>query len=107
YKNEAGHEPAPVGVIRLVRNSEAGFKSLNDLGRDPWNIDPQEAAAQNIPNYDPEKTLDIATLGVSEEYRTGGKVGYALYHALVKYSMEHDIETWVAILDDPVLQRLQ
>lgn len=57
----------PVGVMRLIRNSEAGLKSLNDL----------EAAGVGFTKEDvcqgygvnPDRCVDIATLAVLEDYR--------------------------------------
>jgi hypothetical protein len=64
-------------------------------------------------DLDPTKTIDIATIGVEEGYRAkdrddrNSEVSNALYHACIRYSIEQGITTWVAILDNKVLEVIQ
>jgi hypothetical protein len=57
----------PVGVMRVIENSEAGLKSLNDLKNTPLKLSEDEV----LKRYDinPDKCVDVATLAILPEYR--------------------------------------
>ncbi len=100
----------PAGVMRLIRNSEQGLKSVNDLEKPPWSKPLGEVMAENPMSPDLDHTLDIATFAVLPQYRQkadpSSPVSSALYHATIAYSLEHGYTDWVAILDDKVLNGL-
>lgn len=97
----------PAGVMRLIQNGPNGLKSLNDLSKEPWlkGID-AVFEEDGLSPHDLDKTWDIATLAVRKEYRGKTAVSAALYHALYLSSEKRQIENWVAILDDNVLELL-
>ena len=102
------------GFMRLIRHSTNGFKSLNDLEREPWGgRSIEQVLADTGLKLERETTLDIATLGVDKGYRAkdnqmqGALVSSALYHGLIKYSLQHKYTHWVAVLDDKVLALVQ
>ena len=101
------------GVERIIRHSDASFKSLDDLAKEPWNIEPEEVLRRAGLTIDPEKTIDIATIGVAEGYRAmdlpdhDDSVRMALLYATNRYSAEHGIKLWFSILDDKVLELIQ
>ncbi len=101
------------GIIRLISHSAAGFKSLDDLGKQPWGVDTAQLLVDNGIEYDPATTIDIATLGVAEGYRKQDEPGLetqvslSLYHGLCKFSKERNVRYWVTILDDRVLELVQ
>jgi hypothetical protein len=98
----------PVGVMRIIRPSEAGFKSLHDLHA--WDVTPQEALGRTGSPVDPVHLWDIATLAVAKEHRKGAEgsaVSIALYQALCTSALACDIQWFVAILHVPVFKLLQ
>ncbi|HKS45051.1 MAG TPA: hypothetical protein VJT49_08010 [Amycolatopsis sp.] len=101
------------GEVRLVTNSPAGFKSLNDMGHDPWSTDYRTVLRENGLTMAPEYTVDIATLGVDEGYLFKDDpemsiwVRIALFHGICQYSVERGTRHWVAILDNRVLALIQ
>lgn len=97
----------PAGVMRLIRNGQNGLKSLNDIGQQPWGKGLDVIFQENDLNPDDlDHTWDIATLAVRKDYRGKTAVSAALYHALYLASEERQVEDWVAILDDNVLDLL-
>lgn len=102
------------GFMRIIRHSPKGLKSLNDLEREPWGGRTVEKILEDTGlKLEREKVVDIATLGVDVGYRSkdskvrGALVSSALYHGLVRYSLEHNIAHWVTVLDDKVLVLVQ
>lgn len=99
----------PAGMIRVVKASPAGFKTLHDLRR-LWGVDSATALASGAPDLDGDSTWDIATLAVGPDYRgaaSKGLVSLALYQALSTAGRWCDIEWMVAVLDVVVLELLQ
>jgi hypothetical protein len=99
----------PVGVMRVLLPSQAGFKSLNDV-EPVWHVSATELAGQTGLAMDLEKTWDIATLAVAEDYRakaTQGLVSMGLYQTLTLAARHCGIEWFVAILDMPVFRMLR
>lgn len=58
----------PVGVLRTIRNSEAGLKSLNDLKETPLQLDAGEICDKY--DIDPNRCIDVGTLAIIPEFRT-------------------------------------
>ena len=99
----------PVGVMRIVRPSPVGLKSLNDL-QSVWGEAAEVVMRRTGLDFDQRKTWDIATLAVLSDYRhgtTGGLVTMGLYQTLSLAALISGIELFVAILDMPVFRILR
>ncbi|HVV25729.1 MAG TPA: GNAT family N-acyltransferase [Candidatus Saccharimonadales bacterium] len=106
-------EKKPVGVIRIIRPSEAGLKSLNDLvdPSGPWfkEGDTVEKRFSEI-GSDPEHTVDISTMAIMPEYRTNHAAdgaSAALYSSCVRWSLAHGYNRWVTIVDESIYDMMQ
>ena len=103
----------PVGVIRLIKPSEAGLKSLNDLisPTGPWNVDGHTAEDRLLEIGDqPDNTVDIATMGVMPEYRTNHAAdgaSAALYSTCVWWSLENGYNQWITVVDQKIYDMMQ
>jgi hypothetical protein len=105
----------PAGVLRLITPSKAGLKSLHDIAdtRYPWKITTDDLAARmDVQEFDISRTVDIATLAIKKEYRTGDtshldKLSALLYYAMYQWSLKNDIKMWVGILDTRPLGAIQ
>jgi len=99
----------PAGVMRIVRPSPAGLKSLNDL-QSVWGEAAEVVMRRTGLDFGQERTWDIATLAVPPEYRgkaTGGLVTMGLYQTLTLAALISRVELFVAILDMPVFRILR
>lgn len=105
----------PVGVVRIIRPSEAGLKSLNDLvaplADNPWfkEGDTLEKRFEEIGN-DPAHTADIGTMAVMPEYRSGhaeAGASASLYSSCVQWSLANDYNNWVTIVDKKIHDMMQ
>lgn len=99
----------PAGVIRVVRPSPIGLKSLNEL-ESIWGETAEALMHRTGLDFGPEKIWDVATLAVPSEYRakaTGGLVAMGLYQTLTLAARVSGIELLVAILDMPVFRMLR
>jgi hypothetical protein len=99
----------PAGVMRVIRPSGAGFKSLNDI-EPVWG----EPAAVLIERtglaLDRSRTWDVATIAVQKEYRgaaLGGLVSMGLYQTLTRAALLSGIDWFIAILDMPVFRMIR
>jgi hypothetical protein len=99
----------PIGVMRVIKPSEAGLKSLNDLEK----IDVGCTGEEVCESYgvDPSRTADIATLAVLPDYR-GSETGYL--PSLIVYRMlwpqviaNPDYDNIVTIIDKKAEKNLQ
>ncbi|OYN76153.1 hypothetical protein [Mycolicibacterium sphagni] len=95
---------APTGVMRMIQNNAAGFKTLNDLS-DPRKSS-QTIASEQIFSYygitDPATCWDGATIAVRKIYRGTGKyVGIMRYltRSSYLYGMENGLHHVFTILD--------
>jgi hypothetical protein len=112
--HEGANGPTVSGAIEIIENGPAGFKSLNDLQREPWQASLSEMAQHNPAfgeKFNPETTWDIASLAVAPEYRgrtnlAGNQSSAALFRGLCHWSQENGITSWVAVLDDKVLEKV-
>jgi hypothetical protein len=102
-----------VGVIRIIRPSGKGLKSLNDLAQpaSPWfkDGDTLEQRWAEVGN-DPEHTLDISTMAVMPDYRSGHATdgaSAALYSTCVRWSLANGYNRWVAIVDKKIHDMMQ
>lgn len=99
----------PAGVIRVVKYSPAGHKSLNDL-EPVWGEPAGELMRRTGLEFGPERIWDVATLAVPPEYRakaTGGLVSMGLYQTLTMAARASGVDLLVAILDTPVFRMLR
>lgn len=88
-----------VGVCRVITPGVNGTKTLNDMEASPWFAD--SARLARACGIAPEKTWDIATLGVRAEYRTQAPmVTMALLHAVMSTSRTNAIPMLTAMLDE-------
>lgn len=98
-----------VGVMRLIKDSPAGLKSLNDIENPEfaWKVPLEKIFAENdLKREDLPEAIDVATIAVREPYRGKLEASAALYHALHEYIVRHDIKDIVTILDDKVTRVL-
>jgi len=94
------------GVMRLILPGPAGLKTLNEAAGQPWCIDAMRAA--RAVGVDPERTWDVATLGVTKgigRYRFA--VTAALYHGLSVAARRNDVRSLLMTVDDRVRSILQ
>ena len=99
----------PAGVMRIIRPSTAGFKTMHDV-EPVWGEPMATMAARTGLCIDPSRTWDIATLAVAPEYRgkaTMGLVSMGLYQGLALAAPRCGIEWLVAVLDMPVLRMIR
>jgi hypothetical protein len=88
---------------RLVRPGPAGLKTLHDLRREPWRVDPTTTARRA--GIDPERTWESATFAVRGGVRRAGYDAMeALFYGLAVGSLVNGFESVVAIIDDQVLR---
>lgn len=99
----------PVGMMRVLTPSPAGFKSLLDV--EPVWGEPAGAVIERTGlDLDVARTWDIATLAVAKDYRSGasgGLVTMGLYQTLTRAAFHCGIDWFVAILDMPVFRILR
>lgn len=89
----------PAGSIRLIRDSEMGFKSLQDMAqRSEWNVTVADMESFHGVAFDPITTMDQATIAVLPEYRSG-VVSPALFHGLYWYCLQNKVENVIGIGD--------
>lgn len=91
----------PIGTLRIIKNSPAGLKTINDLssGYLPVTIAKDEImSAHTIENLN--SCWDVATLAVPKEYRrSGASASLQMYRAMYVTALEENIEHLVAIID--------
>lgn len=93
------------GACRLITPGATGLKTLNDVSREPWQVDGLRSA--RAAGIDPANTWDIGTLGVRRDFRGSRmSVAIALYHALVVSTRVNEVGAIVAVLDDQVRRLL-
>lgn len=98
----------PIGALRVIANSETGLKTLNDIAKpETLGLDPVTVIENT--SIDPEKTWDVGTVAVLEEYR-GFEHAFvpslALYHALYGRAENYGIEHYVSIIDKSAMNNL-
>jgi len=93
-----------VATARFIAPGPAGLKTLNDVGRPPWQVDGLRSARAAA--VDPERTWDVATIAVRRGKGRGGLCASALYHGIVTAAIANDIEFIVMIMDSHARQLL-
>jgi hypothetical protein len=91
----------PVGVLRTIKDSDAGLKSLNDLKDTPLQLDAGKVCEEL--KIVPDRCIDVGTLAIQPEFRA--RVGnilpsLLLYRSLyVRYLNNPDYDHVVTIID--------
>lgn len=95
------------GMIRLTVDGHGRLKSLEDIAGEPWNIPVDQALhAAGLAGLDTAETLDVTTLAVDPEYRSGAKgglVSISMYAAVTQIAKAGGFRWLVTILDVVVL----
>jgi hypothetical protein len=124
--------PRPASALRIVRNSDKGFKSINSLAstdseENPWVQDLEAVMGSNIVgnraqlkliienalgmDRDASKTWAIESMAVLDEYagRHGlvGEASFPLYAVCLQESNRAGINTWISIQDIKPLMQMQ
>lgn len=90
----------PVGVIRVIRSSPAGLKTLNDIAGPPLNIPTHDFLTAY--KADLSSCWDVGTLAVAPAYR-GRSTRYLasaiLYRALYAAAADQSVNHLVSIVD--------
>ncbi|HSX02244.1 MAG TPA: hypothetical protein VLI05_02915 [Candidatus Saccharimonadia bacterium] len=97
----------PAGMLRVIRRSPLGFKSLTDIeSSEPgryWNLPLTQALQAAAVDFGPKTTLDMVTMGVVPAYHRhaySGRIAKAIYHMACKYTLEQAARYWVTIVDE-------
>jgi hypothetical protein len=94
-----------VAAVRLIAPGPSGFKTLADVGREPWNVDGLRSAA--AVGMDLSTTWEVGTLGVRPSHAASGtRLSLALYHGLMTIARVNQMSSFVAILDERVRRLL-
>jgi hypothetical protein len=99
----------PAGMIRIIRPSATGFKTLSDLEH-VWGQPAPAVFDRSGIDLRETTTWDFATLAVSPEYRgpaTAGLVSLALYQGSNVAAVHLGIEWAIAVLDLVALDLIQ
>jgi hypothetical protein len=95
-----------VGASRLFLPSDRQSKTLDDLARDPWNVDPDRAVKEA--GLDPATTVDFATIAVRPGAgRNGLPVSRALIYGWFAVVRANNYRSLTLIVDDIPDQILQ
>ncbi len=88
-----------VAACRLITPSDAGLKTLNDAGREPWQVDGLRSAF--AAKLDPWRTWDVATIGVRANVGAARMfAAAALYHGVALAAHLNRILSIVMIMDE-------
>jgi hypothetical protein len=95
---------APTGVLRIIRNSPAGLKTLNDVAGPPLLLsEDQIMERHNIETLD--NCWDIGTVAALSKYPSHG-ASIQLYRAMYLAAKRDNIEHFVSVIDMRVLTQL-
>lgn len=95
-----------VGAVRLLTPGACcGFKTLTDIGGQPWRVDGGRAAV--AAGIDLSSTWEVATLGVRSLSKAAEvSTALALYHGLMTVAQVNRMSSFIAILDERVRRLL-
>lgn len=93
-----------VATLRFIAPGPRGLKTLNDVGRPPWQVDGLRSA--RAAGIDPARTWDIATIAVRRGSGRGGLCASALYYGIIAAADANDIDFIVMIMDSHPRQLL-
>ena len=89
-------------AARMIRPGPAGLKTINDLARDPWRVDPVLAVRRA--GVDPATTWEAATFAVRRGVRRRGYDAMeALFYGVAVGSLVNGYTTVTAVIDAHVL----
>jgi hypothetical protein len=95
----------PAGVLRAIRPSSAGHKTIRDLAAVPeWSVTFRELSDYHG-GVDADDVWDLATLAVRDQWTegaSGSHVSAALYHGIYIASLMAGVDHWVCMLDEAV-----
>ncbi|MGH8963101.1 MAG: hypothetical protein ACRDWT_18250 [Jatrophihabitantaceae bacterium] len=92
---------AVVGTMRLITPGPSGLKTLTEAGGEPWRIDGLRAAA--AAGVDPQRTWDVATLGVAKGLgRHRFAVTASMYHGLTIAARRNRVSSLLMTVDERV-----
>lgn len=97
----------PVGVIRVIQNSPAGLKTLNDVRNEPFNL-----STDKIKSFygidDLNQVWDIGTIAaLPENIASKGISSIQLYRATYMSAIKHNVKHWVSVVDDMALKMMK
>lgn len=95
------------GVLRIIRNSPSGLKTLNDIEGHPFYVGLEDVEkAHGIDDLD--TVWDVGTVAVLPEYR-GGKsaASVQLYRAMYLSALSEGIDHLVSAIEDDVLPKMK
>jgi len=101
----------PVGVIRVIENSDAGLKTLLDIEREPaWGTTVQDFLDRHCGSDGLSRVLDVASLAVRPEWgssQSGALVAVALYGGMFRSALATRARRVVAAIDEAVADLLR
>ncbi|WP_018599366.1 hypothetical protein [Mycobacterium sp. 155] len=91
----------PIGVLRIIRQSAAGLKTLNDLARPEAPVQLTAAQVQHQHQIDTfDNVWDVGTFAILSQYRRSGlSASLQLYRGLYRTALEEGIDHLIAIFD--------
>jgi len=93
----------PMGALRIIHNSDAGLKTINDIDNPaipPYLTKEQIQQTHGIDNWD--ECWDVGTVAVLEQFRhTGASTN--LYRSMYLEAQRQNIDHLVAIIDEKPL----
>lgn len=97
-----------IGVLRVIRNSPAGLKTVNDLAQPE---SPVHLTFEQVVAYHNIKELggawDVGTVAIPKRYRRSGvSASLQLYRGMYVTALEQNIEHLVAVIDKAPLLAL-
>lgn len=97
----------PTGVLRVIKNSSAGLKSLNDAQQEPFSLDSAQLSKEKG-MAELDRVWDIGTIAVLPEFRrNSGPVSILLERAMYKSAVLHNVQSLVSIIDDKPLTKMR
>jgi hypothetical protein len=100
---------AVAGVERFIMPSPAGLKTLNDLEA-VWKKGVRDVLGQSRVDLDPERTWDVATIGVRAEYRGkagNGMLSASLLQGVIQLGHAFGVKHFLTTLDVVVYRMVQ
>ena len=94
-----------VFAVARVLSPGGRLKTLDDVGREPWSVDPSRSVA--AARIDLTGTWDATTIGVRPGMgRQQSRLAFAIYHGVLAVARANDASSFVAMLDNRVRRLL-
>lgn len=111
YENESTfflsldtEKKTPVGALRIIRNSDAGLKTVNDISAPPLNLTIDVIRdSHHISTFD--ECWDIGTVAAMHGYPPGA-ASIQLYRGAYLAAMRENVQHVVSVIDMNVLPKL-